>query len=274
MSWGSEGVGTAEFLLLCCHMRACSVGVVAVAVIFGAGHGVPQHAGLLAGEPRLVLWAWERPERLGFIDTQRVAVAFLAETLLLKGDTVIVIPRRQPLVVPKGTQLTAVVRIETRWSQPASLSAQQRTATVDRLVGARERTGVSALQIDFDASRSEREFYRALLSQLRERLPADCRLSITALASWCLDDPWIATLPIDEAVPMLFRMGPDGPAIRRRFAATRAVSLEVCRRDLGLSMDEGWMHSAGVRYWIFNPRAWSEESAREAARRVGEEGPL
>src|SRR2546425_7092673 len=49
------------------------------------------------GFPRIVLWAWERPEDLSPFDPQRFAVAFLAQTLILKGDDVVLNPRRQPL---------------------------------------------------------------------------------------------------------------------------------------------------------------------------------
>jgi hypothetical protein len=36
-----------------------------------------------------------------------------------------------------------------------------------------------------------------------------CPCLFTALASWCEADGWISGLPVAEAVPMLFRMGPD-----------------------------------------------------------------
>lgn len=39
--------------------------------------------------PPVILWAWERPEDLEFLDTERFDVAFLAQTLILKGDAVI-----------------------------------------------------------------------------------------------------------------------------------------------------------------------------------------
>lgn len=62
--------------------------------------------------PKIILWAWERPEELRFIDPREVGVAFLARTIFLKGETIIVRPRLQPLSVPDQTALMAVVRIE------------------------------------------------------------------------------------------------------------------------------------------------------------------
>ena len=37
-------------------------------------------------KPRLILWAWERPERLGFLDTSTAGVAFLAALTRLGHD--------------------------------------------------------------------------------------------------------------------------------------------------------------------------------------------
>jgi hypothetical protein len=207
-------------------------------------------------EPTLVLWAWERPEHLEFVDPRRTAVAFLAETIALSADEVIATPRRQPLHVPRDTTLIAVVRVETQRSRPASLQTAQRNDAVANVLDVVARTGVRALQIDFDATLRERGFYRALLRDLRSGLPAGTGLSITALASWCLDDPWISDLPVDAAIPMLFRMGPEGLAIRHRIGRGESFSVALCRSDLGVSMDEP-RPSRAARRWVFNPRPWS-----------------
>ncbi len=39
---------------------------------------------------------------------------------------------------------------------------------------------------------------------------------MTALASWCAGDDWLRDLPVDEAVPMLFRMGVEKNLFQRR----------------------------------------------------------
>src|SRR5262249_2464433 len=115
--------------------------------------------------PRVILWAWERPEDLKSIDANRFAVAFLAETLVLKSDDVIVDPRHQPLDVSPETKLMAVTRIESQkqTGQAAALSDSQRQKLISLILRTRELRNVSAIQIDFDAAASEREFYRALL---------------------------------------------------------------------------------------------------------------
>ena len=64
--------------------------------------------------PRVILWAWERPEDLKTVDPNRFAVAFLAQTIALKNDDVILAPRHQPLDVSPETKLMAVTRIESQ----------------------------------------------------------------------------------------------------------------------------------------------------------------
>ena len=64
-------------------------------------------------EPNTVIWAWERPEDLRFLDPSRHAVAFLAQTLIAEGEDVVFQPRRQPIQFSPGTYLIAVTRIET-----------------------------------------------------------------------------------------------------------------------------------------------------------------
>ena len=38
--------------------------------------------------PNIILWAWERPENLEFIDSSKISVAFLAQTIELNVDKV------------------------------------------------------------------------------------------------------------------------------------------------------------------------------------------
>ena len=111
--------------------------------------------------PRLMLWAWERPEDLRGIDPRTAGVAFLARTLYLSGDNVGVRPRLQPLRVAAGTPLVAVVRIETTQGKPPTYSTHQRSLSVDAISNAAQIPGLRGVQIDFDARASEREFYRA-----------------------------------------------------------------------------------------------------------------
>ena len=67
----------------------------------------------MSAVPPLVLWAWERPEDLRFLDPTRVGVAFLAQRVRLGPKGVSYYPRMQPLRVAQETSLVAVVRVET-----------------------------------------------------------------------------------------------------------------------------------------------------------------
>jgi hypothetical protein len=49
--------------------------------------------------PNVILWAWERPENLEFVDSNKISVAFLAQTIELSDNEVKLISRRQPLKV-------------------------------------------------------------------------------------------------------------------------------------------------------------------------------
>ncbi|HEY0838318.1 MAG TPA: hypothetical protein VGE72_30710 [Azospirillum sp.] len=212
--------------------------------------------------PDLVLWAWERPEDLRFIDPASTAVAVLTGTLFLDGDDVRWRPRLQPLRLPEGTRRIAVVHVHLGRTRPAADGAQ-RSAVLDRLAAEAGRPGIAALQVDFEAPPSLRPFYSAVLHELRPRLPAGLPVSITALASWCLTERWTAELPVDEVVPMLFRMGPAGIAIRARLADGGDLTRVECRGSVGVALDEPFPPlRPGRRVYAFTPRPWTEAAYR------------
>jgi hypothetical protein len=207
--------------------------------------------------PRLVLWAWERPVDLRGLAAD-VGVAFLAQTITSTARASIVLPRRQPLLVGPATSLIAVTRIE--------MPGGEASAPVDDIARAIASTvrlpRVAAIQIDFDATLSQRPMYRQLLYAIRRELPRGTPLSITALASWCMQDPWLGDLPIDEAVPMLFRMGPaEG-------AAPLHLRAPACDGAIGTSLDEPLRASvAGRRVYVFNARPWTDATVAAARNR-------
>jgi hypothetical protein len=216
--------------------------------------------------PRVVLWSWERPENLDFINSswpREIAVAFLAETIRLRASETIVKPRLQPLRFPPGTELIAVARIE---AEEAALSRTQLETTVSAISQLARQNNAGAIQIDFDAKESERLFYREMLQTLRQTLPAKMRLSITALASWCIHDDWLTGLPIDEAVPMLFRMGVERDEVKCYLATGRTFRCRLCRNSLGVSTDEPLRIQPAPRpdnIYVFNPRPWTAAAVSE-----------
>jgi hypothetical protein len=190
-----------------------------------------------------------------------------------------------------GTPLIAVIRMETpapprlsslQQNQSAlhafTYSNAQRALLASEIAGTQSIVGVSAIQIDFDASTSAHPFYAALLQDVRGKLPPRLSLSITALASWCIGDPWLRQLPpgtIDEAVPMLFRMGPDAGNVAKFLHSGDDFPVAACRGSLGLSTDEtlsndlltagssfSTFHPREKRVYVFSPRPWTQSAAQ------------
>ncbi|MFP2912427.1 DUF3142 domain-containing protein [Pyxidicoccus sp. 3LFB2] len=214
--------------------------------------------------PQVIVWAWERPENVRFLEGHQAGVAFLLATLELTDKGVFEHPRRQPLYLGPGMALKSTVRLEMH--QGASLA----DFTPERLRGLAERltdlalstSGVTALQLDFDARESEQEAYLTLLQETRRRLPPRMALSITALASWCAPGSWLERAPVDEVVPQLFRMGPDAATYRARFA--RGLPLP-CKGSVGLALDEWQPVPPGVStLYLFNPRPWTPDAFAQA----------
>lgn len=257
-------------LIAYAERQVASAAKVALAVLIGgalvAGPCVPvaNRADRRMRVPPVVLWAWERRADLGFINPHRTAVAYLDRTLDLSGNTVVVRPRFQPLTVPIGTELIPVTRIEIDRRSPPSLSVAQRRKAA-RIIVQTAASSPPEIQIDFDATRSERAFYRQLLASVRGSLPPSTALSITALASWCMDDDWVSGLPVDEIVPMLYRMGPDATQIISYVRGGGRFPPALARLSVGLSTDEQIAGlGVGKRLYLFSPHPWTAKEVRKA----------
>jgi len=115
-----------------------------------------------------------------------------------------------------------------------------------------------ALQIDFDAPRSARPFYRELLADLRRDLKPGVFLSITALTSWCsAPRTWLDGLTVDEIVPMDFQTRSDSP-----------YADPSCRKSIGLQAagTPRPTEVPGRRTYLFTYGAWSRAAVDEAFR--------
>lgn len=219
-----------------------------------ACHREPPRLRLL---PHRILWAWESPQDLRFLKNGE-GVAFLSGELHLEDETTHWQPRRNPLRVNPATPLVAVIRLETH---QAALNDHQRAELVLRARQCLAQPGVLGLQIDFDAVSHERGWYAQALGDLRAALPERVPLSITALGSWCWDDPWIAGLPVDEAVPMLFRMSSDDRIIRQRLSRGVDVKADLASHSWGISTDEPLPSlKKGRRVYVFHPGSWTEDA--------------
>jgi len=226
---------------------------------------VPHLQGRLADLPRATLWAWERREDLHDLNARRFAVAWLDQTVTI-GLIVDAQPRRNALVLPATATRIPVVRIET--APNAVLNDWNRAQIVRAILLSARQPGIAALQIDFDATRSQRPFYRDLLVDLHRRMPANLPLSVTALASWCSYDDWLRGFPIDEAVPMLFRMEPDHRRARPDIDDSR-IREPLCQSSVGISTTEPWPSQlAGKRVYIFADNGWHIDTPAALERRL------
>ena len=247
------------------HRRLALIWPVCTLALLSPSDAGPHHAPL-DGLPSLMLWAWERPEDLRGLD-ETVGVAYLAQTITLSGDQISLQPRRQPLRVSTKARLMAVTRIEV---PPTGLTPAEATLDVVATLIAKTRTAprVAGLQIDFDARASERDYYRRLLDAVRAQV-GSTPLTITALASWCVGDRWMENLPVDEAVPMLFRMGPED-ALYRGLAGSPRLGATTCQGAVGVSLDEPLGVERGKRrLYVFGPRSWNTHTVADAKRQAG-----
>lgn len=211
--------------------------------------------------PRIIFWAWERPEDFRGVSGDDAAVAYLARTIHIGDGVVKTEPRRNPLRLDDSQTRIAVVRIESA-GRATQLSARETARLEAEILEATANRAVRALQIDFDARVSEREFYARLLRNLREQSPPEIALTMTALASWCYYETWLDRLPVAEATPMFFRMGRDADRVRLDLQAGRPLRSEKCRLSLGLSTDEPLKDlPPAQRVYLFSPAAWTPERA-------------
>ena len=104
---------------------------------------------------------------------------------------------------------------------------------------------------------------------VRAALSPSTLLSMTALASWCAHESWFDDLPVNEVVPMLFRMGPGGAQIRSDFAVGGDFPSAKCRTALAVSADAPIVHApADRRLYLFSPRSWRKGDFERVVRQI------
>ncbi len=256
--------------------RRCNTSVVATAAallallcaVLAGDRPTPVHAAPRLDLPPLMLWAWDHDDDLHFIDTRDTGIAYLAATLTLRGEDVALAPRHNPLTVPDSAARMAVAHVETDRASPPQLSEEQLRRFVAALTEVAADIPQRALQVDFEATASQRSFLLDAIAALRRELPA-AAVSVTALASWCATENWTAALAADEIVPMLFRMGYDGRRVRARLANGTDFRGPECRRSIGIATNElPQAVPPGRRIYVFNPRRWSADAYQAVRARI------
>lgn len=147
------------------------------------------------------LWAGVKPQPV----LAEARSLYLLQGQVEDSDPVRLVSQRPALPQVSHAEVWMVVRVETLdW--PDAVFRQVLSA-LDRWRAAGN--NVAGLQIDFDAGTRHLENYAAFLAGLRQRLPGDCRLSITGLLDWSSngDPAGLAALggAVDEVVLQIYQ---------------------------------------------------------------------
>lgn len=204
--------------------------------------------------PKEFWWYWDRPAAQLPPPAPGVGAAVVVTHVLLSGERAIRQPRRSALRLPDATPVMPVVHVEVDPGKPFAGNAAQRDALRDAVLDAANRGGPPWVQLDFEARRSQRDFWRASVEAIKTALPDGVRLSVTALTSWCYGDRWLGDVPVDEIVPMYFRLGRARPDYVLRSAA--GVVEPRCALAHGVADDEpAWPVVLPGRRYVFLGRA-------------------
>ena len=207
-----------------------------------------------AGAER-VAWVWDGAQPPAWASGN---AAVVVRHVLLRGDKVLLRPRHSSPGLPANARVTPVVHVQLSGTTPPPGLDHARDAIVEAMLHAAALSTSGWVQLDLEALASQRASYRALVLEIRGRLPAATRLSVTALAWWCQDARWLDGLAADEVVPMFFRMGHETERMRKILVEKPARLHARCGKAAGFSMQEPFTAIVAARYgrtyWFDNQR--------------------
>lgn len=219
-------------------------------------------------DKKIYLYAWEAPQDFSFLTAddyyiENIGVAYLAGEVNSKNGELIFSDRRNPLAIPEGVEVIAVVRIN-----PFN--------NLEKLVENKEEIALFIIdhcsradhcQIDMDTKPSEYDHYGEIIEMINNELGE--KVSITALASWCKKDSWIDYLEISYAVPMLYRMGERSEILK---IENIPLKNDFCKENVALSTDEFDFdfheYTADKTVFVFNPNTWTEEKLNNIMKKI------
>jgi hypothetical protein len=220
-------------------------------------------------QPQTLLWVWDRPQLFSALP-EGAGVAYLHATVQLSGERSRTSWRQWPLrIAPGATTVVPVVHVSLDNLAPSPVNDAQQEAIAAAIEHAAKHGNRSGwVQLDFEARHSQRQAYVALLRRLQPMRASGVRLSATALASWCMSDPWLPAGLLDEIVPMYFRMGAESARIRQRLDATGAATVPACRDAAGLMLGEAWPVLGSVkRRYVFHAGTWKNKDFEQLGNR-------
>lgn len=219
------------------------------------------------------IWAWDRFDDLSFLKDD-TSVTSYAGTFYLRDNRSLFDPRKKELVCPKETLRVPSFRVESvnKIDPDYEDSAIAGICDTIKQYLRNHNDCQKMVQIDFDATESERDFYKKLLVALRKTLKSnqntsDTKISITALTSWCLKDKWMHDLDVDEIVIMLFSLGQDKEKILTDLKDTNLDTGNKASIAIGISANEPQTNEAlkilGIindaqKVYIFQSLPWTK----------------
>ncbi|QGZ38409.1 hypothetical protein IP92_01269 [Pseudoduganella flava] len=209
--------------------------------------------------PTAIAWLWRDAPVPAWSQT----VAVVDRHIWLAGDKVLVRPGAQPRRLPVRTAVVPVVHVEIDPIRPPRTLQHAQAVVLAAMRSAARASTSGWVQLDLEARPSHRADYRMLVQQVRTALPAGIKLSVTALAWWCRSPNWLDDLPVDEVVPMFFRMGRDNVALRGIVADQPQLLHPACRATAaGFSRQEPYTQDVTRRYrrtYWFDEKGWQQK---------------
>ncbi|MFL6656704.1 MAG: hypothetical protein ACJ8GW_01430 [Massilia sp.] len=194
--------------------------------------------------------AWSQP-----------VLAVVDRHILLSGATVRQRAGAMPRQLAAGTLVTPLVHVEIDPLQPVPNLHAASPQIIKAMQSAAAATTSGWVQLDLEARPSQRVDYRTLVQDLRRVLPPSVQLSVTALAWWCRSPAWLDGLAADEVVPMFFKMGREGAALRKVIAQQPSLLHPSCRTgSAGFSPQEPFAPAVVARYthtYWFDYHGWT-----------------
>jgi hypothetical protein len=219
-------------------------------------------AAVPAGASERVAWMWDNAALPAW--SAQHAALLDRHILLSAGSIRTRAGSHHPL--PPSTFVTPVLHVEVSTVHPPSNIEASRAAIIGAMLQAAAHSTSGRVQLDMEAKPSQRLFYRSLVRDVRAALPADIALSVTALGWWCRSPAWLDGLAADEVVPMFFRMGKDGAALRELVEHAPQSLHPSCRGgSAGFSPQEPFSEQTIGRYrrsYWFDYHAWRGDATK------------
>lgn len=210
-------------------------------------------------EPTIVLWSWQVSDDLSFIDPNNTAVAPLLATIQVDCFSRLTIqPRINHLITPKNTILIPVFRLRIA---PTLLDDDVVKQIVNVILSMSKQSQL--IQLDWDVKYSQRTLYKNIIERLTQNLR---KIALATLASNCTCDKWLESLPIEYAVPMLYRGGRDESrdfamtTIKEVFKRTGRWRIKKCRNNVGLIVNDEIYKPQNHRLFVFNKLRWNKST--------------